>query len=104
MLIEGYFLQQTFSQYLKNDNINAFSWLKAFTAANQAISVFGGVKKGDRTMLDPLLSAQKKLEDALSRNCHPIQAFGEAVRVAEECAINTINMTESSSKVSNSDF
>lgn len=89
-----------FSQYSKNDNIDAFSWLKAFTIANQTISEFGGAREGDRTMLDPLLSAQKKLEDSLSRKCHPIQAFGEAVRVAEECAIQTINLPGSSSKVS----
>lgn len=41
-------------------------------------------------MLDPLMSAQNMLSDALGAKMHPIQAFGEAVKAAEKCAIQTI--------------
>ena len=49
-------------------------------------------------MLDPLLSFQRKLEDSLNKHYHPVYAFGDAVKVAEECAIKTLFMTEMSNK------
>ncbi|XP_012283909.1 triokinase/FMN cyclase isoform X2 [Orussus abietinus] len=72
--------------------IDASIWLEALTSGNDAISEFGKASRGDRTMLDPLLAAQDKLCDLLSTNCHPIIAFGEAVKAAETQAIKTRRM------------
>ncbi|XP_046825465.1 triokinase/FMN cyclase-like [Vespa crabro] len=73
-----------------NDQVIPRTWLNALIAGNKVISEFGKVSFGDRTMLDPLMSAQNMLSNALDAKMHPIQAFGEAVKAAEKCAIQTI--------------
>lgn len=64
--------------------------MNALIAGNKVISEFGKVSFGDRTMLDPLISAQNVLSNSLDIQMHPIQAFGEAVKAAEKCAIQTV--------------
>lgn len=67
-------------------------WLNALAAGNKAIMEYGQANVGDRTMLDPLLTAQDHLANALNANLHPIRAFGDAVKAAETRAIETIKM------------
>ncbi|XP_014611589.1 PREDICTED: triokinase/FMN cyclase-like isoform X1 [Polistes canadensis] len=72
------------------DQITSRTWLNALIAGNKVISEFGKVSFGDRTMLDPLMAAQNVLSSTLDAKMHPIQAFGEAVKAAEQCAIQTL--------------
>ncbi|KAL2736072.1 triokinase/FMN cyclase-like [Vespula maculifrons] len=73
-----------------DDQVIPRTWLNALIAGNKVISEFGKVSFGDRTMLDPLISAQNVLSNSLDIQMHPIQAFGEAVKAAEKCAIQTV--------------
>ncbi|KAK2586481.1 hypothetical protein KPH14_010750 [Odynerus spinipes] len=68
------------------------TWLNALIAGNKVIAEFGKVSVGDRTMLDPLIAVQNVLSNALDAKVHPIQAFGEAVKAAENCAMQTMNI------------
>ncbi|KAI4498142.1 hypothetical protein M0802_006628 [Mischocyttarus mexicanus] len=77
------------------DQITPRTWLNGLIAGNKVISEFGKVSVGDRTMLDPLMAAQDVLSNTLDAKMHPIQAFGEAVKAAEKCAIQTLYMRAS---------
>ncbi|XP_043493371.1 triokinase/FMN cyclase-like isoform X1 [Polistes fuscatus] len=73
------------------DQITPHTWLNALIAGNKVIAEYGKVSFGERTMLDPLVSAEDALSSKLNAKMHPIQAFGEAVKAAEQSAIKTVH-------------
>ncbi|XP_015191490.1 PREDICTED: triokinase/FMN cyclase-like isoform X2 [Polistes dominula] len=85
-----YAVAKAFSE--ADDKITSRTWLNALTEGNKVISEFGQVSFGDRTMLDPLIAAQNELSSALDAKMHPIEAFGQAVKAAEKCAAQTLNV------------
>ncbi|KAG7202444.1 hypothetical protein KM043_018746 [Ampulex compressa] len=91
-------IAKSFSEYKSNEEINAHMWLSAFKAGNDMICNLGGLSIGNRTMLDALIPAERKLTDALNNNIDSIEAFGEAVKAAEESAKQTIYVKTSSNE------
>ena len=60
------------------------------TTANKAIEPFKVSFEGDQTLLTTLTAVQIDLQNALSKNVDPIDAFGIAVKAAESFTTNVL--------------
>lgn len=60
------------------------------TTANKAIEPFKVSFEGDQTLLTTLTAVQIDLQNALSRNVDPFDAFGIAVKAAESFTTNVL--------------
>lgn len=58
--------------------------------ANKAIEPFKVSSEGDQTLLTTLTAVQIDLQNALSKNVDPIDAFGIAVKAAESFTTNVL--------------
>lgn len=68
-------------------------WLRAFTAAIEAIEALGGARTGDRTMVDALRPAAAAWAKALASGRPPAEAFANGVRAARQGAEATASMS-----------
>jgi dihydroxyacetone kinase len=70
----------------------AVEWGEAFTAAVEAVSLLGGAKPGDRTMIDALAPAAQALTQALAAGESPRDAWRKAVEAGVSGAEATRSM------------
>lgn len=62
-------------------------WAHAFAEAVASVGELGGARPGDRTMLDALAPAARALTEGIERGASLAEAWGSALRAAEEgCA------------------
>ncbi|KAF3422236.1 hypothetical protein E2986_13376 [Frieseomelitta varia] len=85
-----YYVAQTFSRYQSDQKITVDVWLHVLTTANKAIEPFKVSFEGDQTLLTTLTAVQIDLQNALSKNVDPIDAFGIAVKAAESFTTNVL--------------
>ncbi|XP_077864030.1 triokinase/FMN cyclase-like [Saccoglossus kowalevskii] len=77
------------------------AWVDALGSVITALSKYGGAEPGDRTMLDPLYAAYKVLVSELKEGgVTSLDAFGKAVRAAEESAEATAKMEAKAGRAS----
>ncbi|XP_053995100.1 uncharacterized protein LOC128885211 [Hylaeus volcanicus] len=92
---------KAFSEYESNKQITTDMWLNALVMANKEIGQFQLFDVGDKTMITALTTIQFYLANALNENTDPINAFGVAVKAAENFAMNTVHVQSSSMKTYN---
>ncbi|KOX77358.1 Putative 3,4-dihydroxy-2-butanone kinase [Melipona quadrifasciata] len=85
-----YYVAQAFSKYQRDQKITVNVWLHVLTTANKAIESFKVSSEGDQTLLTTLTAVQIDLQNALSKNVDPIDAFGIAVKAAESFTTNVL--------------
>ncbi|KAK9310259.1 hypothetical protein QLX08_000285 [Tetragonisca angustula] len=85
-----HYVAQTFSRYQSDQKITVDVWLHVLTTANKAIEPFKVSFEGDQTLLTTLTAVQIDLQNALSKNVDPIDAFGIAVKAAESFTTNVL--------------
>ncbi|XP_076683509.1 putative dihydroxyacetone kinase isoform X2 [Andrena cerasifolii] len=77
-----------FMNYQSDEQVTAHTWLDALVTANEAIKQFKTPSIGDQTLITVLVAVQVDLTTALINNVDPIDAFGIAVKAAENFHIN----------------
>ncbi|CAK9833369.1 Triokinase/FMN cyclase [Anthophora retusa] len=84
-------IQRTaFSEYQSDEEVTANMWLHVLITANNTIKQFKIWSTGDQALLTVLVAMQTDLENALSKNMNPIDAFGTAVQAAESFTTNIL--------------
>lgn len=81
---------QAFSKYENDKEITVDVWLHVLITANKAIEQFKASSVDDQILLTTLTAVQIDLQNALSRNVDPIDAFGIAVKAAENFTTNVL--------------
>ncbi|XP_022903990.1 triokinase/FMN cyclase-like [Onthophagus taurus] len=64
-------------------------WLQALKRAISALIMYTHSKEGDMTLIDPLCTCARVMEESLNSNMSDVEAFGMAVASAEETAQRT---------------
>ncbi|XP_070150656.1 probable dihydroxyacetone kinase isoform X2 [Polyergus mexicanus] len=91
-------IAKSFCRFQDDEQLTASMWLTVLTSANKMISEVSGGLIDERSMLNPLIAAEHKLKNALNLELSSTDAFGEAVRAAEETStMQTIHMSKSHS-------
>ncbi|XP_017795617.1 PREDICTED: uncharacterized protein LOC108577040 [Habropoda laboriosa] len=78
-----YNIAKAFSEYQSDEEVTANMWLHVLITANKAIEQFKIWCTGDQALLTVLVTVQADLDNALSKNMNLIDAFGMAVKSAE---------------------
>ncbi|XP_076464113.1 triokinase/FMN cyclase-like [Babylonia areolata] len=79
--------------------VQSADWVKALRAGIDALKRYGGAEPGDRTMLDPLLTASAVFSQQVTQTT-AIKAFSMAVEAAEKTAEHTANMKAQAGRAS----
>ncbi|XP_071878548.1 folliculin [Bombus fervidus] len=85
-----FYIAEAFSKYENDKEITVDVWLHVLITANKAIEQFKASSVGVQILLTTLTAVQIDLQNALSRNVNPIDAFGIAVRAAENFTTNVL--------------
>ncbi|CAL7935787.1 unnamed protein product [Xylocopa violacea] len=85
-----YNIAKAFSEYESDKEITADMWLNALITANKAIEQFKVLSIDDQTLLHTLLAVQMSLENALNQTMDALDAFGAAVKTAENFTTNVL--------------
>ncbi|CAK9797057.1 Triokinase/FMN cyclase [Anthophora quadrimaculata] len=85
-----YNIAKAFSKYQSDEEVTANMWLHVLITANNIIKQFKIWSTGDQALLTVLVAMQTDLENALSKNMNPIDAFGTAVQAAESFTTNIL--------------
>ncbi|CAK9803690.1 Triokinase/FMN cyclase [Anthophora plagiata] len=85
-----YSIAKAFSEYQSDEEVTANLCLHVLITANKTIKQFKIWSTGDQALLTVLVAMQTDLENALSKNMNPIDAFGTAVQAAESFTTNIL--------------
>ncbi len=79
------------NQLRESGSVDRLAWARAFVSGVEAMGMLGGAKEGDRTMLDALGPASKRLAERLEKG----DSVPEALRAASEAAEAGVKATAS---------